>query len=783
MLVGPPIANTTFYVLDLYCQPVPIGVPGELHIGGIGLARGYHNRPELTAEKFIPDPFRSEPEARLYKTGDLARYLPDGAIEYLGRLDHQVKIWGFRIELGEIESVLTELPGVREAVVVAREDVPGDKRLVAYLTVKEEEPPKDSELRGLLQTKLPDYMVPSAFVTLDRLPLTPNGKVDRKTLPRPDFQSNPVGFVPPASATEEALANIWAEVLGIEQVGRHDNFFELGGHSLLAVRLISRIHATLGVEIALRSLFEAPTVERMAEIVSSQKSISSSTGSEMKTIPRKKGSDPALLSFAQERLWFLDQLEPDSAVYNIPMGLRFAGALNVPVLQRCLNEVLRRHEPLRTSFKAVEGQPVQVIQPEASLEMPLVDLRGLPKPEREAKAKRLCVEEAQRPFDLTQDLLLRARLFRLGEADHILFLNMHHIASDGWSVGLLVRELSALYEAFVEGKPSPLPELPVQYADFAVWQREWLQGEVLEKQLGYWRKQLEGAPALLELPTDRPRPAMQSYRGALMSWELPKPLLVALEELSRREGATLFMTLLAAFQTLLHRYTSSDEILVGSPIAGRNRTEIEPLIGFFVNTLVLRGDLSGNPSFRTFLGRTREAALGAYAHQDIPFERLVEELHPERNLSHSPFFQVMFVLQNAPWEAAELAGLEVTPMPIDSGTSKFDLTLYVRERGGVLHAVVEYNTDLFEAETIRRMLGHYQTLLEGIVSNPDQRLSELPLLTSAERHQMLVEWNRTEVAYPQDRCLHELIEEQAERTPEAVAVVFEEQAVDLSRTQ
>jgi amino acid adenylation domain-containing protein len=499
--------------------------------------------------------------------------------------------------------------------------------------------------------------------------------------------------------------------------------------------------------------------------------------SKMKTIAPKKESDPALLSFGQERLWFLDQMEPDSSVYNIPIGLRFGGPLNVPVLQRCLNEVLRRHESLRTGFKEVEGQLVQVIQPVTSLEMPLVDLRSLPKPERKAKARRLCTEEARCPFDLTRDLLLRARLFRLSEADHILLLNMHHIASDGWSVGVLARELSSLYEAFVEGRPSPLPDLSVQYVDFAVWQREWLQGDVLEKQIDYWRKQLEGAPTLLELPTDHPRPPVQTYRGALMQWEFPKPLLVALQDLSRREGATLFMTLLASFQTLLHRYTSSDEILVGSPIAGRNWTAIEPLIGFFVNTLVLRGDLSGNPSFRTFLGRTRAAALGAYAHQDVPFEKLVEELRPERNLSNSPFFQVMFVVQNSPWEAAELVDLEVTPMPIDDGTSKFDLTFFVEERGEALHAGVRYNTDLFEAETIRRMLGHYQTILEGIVANPDQRLSELPLLTSAERHQVLYGWNATAAPFPAERCIHELFEEQAAKTPDAVAVVFEDAEV------
>lgn len=492
------------------------------------------------------------------------------------------------------------------------------------------------------------------------------------------------------------------------------------------------------------------------------------------TILRRPAGEPPSLSFSQERLWFLNQMEAVSAVYNIPIGLRLEGALNVPVLQRCLSEILRRHEALRTCFEVVEGQPRPVVEPVGCLEMPLFDLSARPEQERDAEARRLCMEEAQRPFDLQHDVMLRARLVRLGERAHILVLTMHHIASDGWSVELLVRELGTLYEAFVEGKPSPLPELPVQYADFAVWQREWLQGDVLKQQLSYWRKRLEGAPAVLELPTGRPRPATQSYRGALMLWELPNPLSVALTELTQREGATMFMTLLAGFQTLLHRYTGSDDILVGSTVAGRNRTEFEPLIGFFSNTLVLRGDLSGDPSFRTLLSRTREAALGAYAHQDLPFEKLVEELHPERDLSHSPFFQVMFVLQNAPREAAQLAGLEVTRMRIDSGTSKSDLTLNVREREGALQAVVEYNTDLFEAETIRRMLGHYQTLLEGIVANPEQRLSDLPLLTVKERHQLLVEWNQTQREYPRNKCVHELFEEQAGRTPEATAVIFED---------
>ena len=480
------------------------------------------------------------------------------------------------------------------------------------------------------------------------------------------------------------------------------------------------------------------------------------------------------LSFAQQRLWFLDQFEPNSAVYNIPMALRLTGALDVAALQQSLNEIVRRHEAVRTGFRTVDDKPTQVIQPASALETPLVDLAERPELEREETALRLCDEEAQRPFDLKRDVLLRAKLFRLGEADHILLLTMHHIASDAWSVGVLNSELTALYSSFAERKPSPLPDLSVQYADYSVWQREWLQGEALDEQVDYWKKHLDGAPAVLELPTDRPRPAVQTYSGALISAELSKALSAAVDELSRAENATPFMTLLAAFQTLLHRYSGCDQIVVGSPIAGRQHPELEPLIGFFVNTLVLRGDLSGDPPFRTLLVRTREAALGAYAHQDLPFEKLVEELHPDRSTSHAPLFQVLFAFQNVPWEPAALAGLHVARLPLHIGVSKFDLSLFVRKHEGGLSVLVEYNTDLFELATVRRMLGHYQTLLEGIVANPDARLSELPLLTDAERKQLLVDWNRTEFPYPKDRCLHQLFEEQVDRTPDATAVVFED---------
>jgi amino acid adenylation domain-containing protein len=496
---------------------------------------------------------------------------------------------------------------------------------------------------------------------------------------------------------------------------------------------------------------------------------------EIQTIPRRMGSDPDPMSFAQQRLWFLDQLEPGGAHYNNPLGLHLKGHLNVVVLQRCLDEIVRRHEPLRTRFETVEGRPVQVVEPITSLGMLLIDLSSLPEEQREAEALRLCTEETRRPFDLAHGPVLRAKLFRLGTEEHIFLLVVHHIALDGWSEGVLIRELMTLYQVFCEGKPSPLPELPIQYADYAVWQRERLRGEVLESQLNYWTKQLEGAPTLLELPADRPRPAIQSHRGARLSYELPQ-LLPALAELSRREGVSLFMTLLAAFQTLLHRYTGLEDIVIGSAFAGRNRVELESLIGMFVETLALRGDLAGNPTFRTLLQRTSEVCLEAFAHQDLPFEQLVAALQPKRDMSHSPLFQVMIELLNVPAETASFPELKVTKVELSTGASQFDLTFHVfpvSERGESLEVLVEYSTDLFDAASIERMVGHYRRLLEGIISDADQKISDLPLLTESERHQILVKWNQTEVDYPKDWCLHQLFEAQAERTPDAAAVVFE----------
>jgi aspartate racemase len=482
-----------------------------------------------------------------------------------------------------------------------------------------------------------------------------------------------------------------------------------------------------------------------------------------------------LLSFAQARLWFLEQLEPGSGAYNMPAAVRLTGSLDVAALKQSLQEIVQRHEALRTTFRMVSGEPIQVIAPILALAVPLVDLHELPEAQQEAQVEQLATEEAQQPFDLAMGPLLRAKLLHLSEAEHVLLLTMHHIVSDGWSMGVLIRELVALYEAFSTGKPSPLPQLPIQYADFAHWQRQWLQGEVLAAQLSYWQQQLTGAPPVLELPTDRPRPTVQTFRGATQFLALPEPLSQKLKSLSQRSGVTLFMTLLAAFQTLLYRYTGQEDICIGSPIANRNRSETEGLIGFFVNTLVLRTDLSENPSFQELLGRVREVTLGGYAHQDLPFEQLVEALQPKRNLSHHPLFQVMFALENTPISPLELPGLSLSSLNIDSSTAKFDLTMSMEDTEQGLMGSLEYNTDLFHAATISRMLEHFQTLLEGIVANPEQRLLDLPLLTQPERQQLLVEWNDTQVDYPKHLCIHQLFEAQAEQTPDAVAVVFEDQ--------
>ncbi|RKH09839.1 amino acid adenylation domain-containing protein [Corallococcus sp. CA053C] len=765
--VGRPVTGTRGYVLDAWLCPVPRGIPGELYLGGAGLSRGYLGKPGLTAERYVPDPFSAEPDARMYRTGDRVRWLPNGELEALGRIDFQVKLRGFRIELGEVESALRAHPSVGEVVALVREDVPGDKRLVAYVVAGEGG--SSEVLRAHVRGSLPEYMVPSAIVVLEALPLNPNGKVDRKALPKPELPTAQGEYVAPRTLTEAKVAELFTQLLRVERAGAEDSFFELGGHSLLAMQLVSRLRATFQVEARLRDVFEAPTVAGVAVAVEAARSQGGAAGAP--PITRRSRETPPPLSYAQQRLWFLDRLEPDSPLYNMPAAVRLTGPLSVSALQQALQELVRRHEALRTTFPTVDGQAHQAIASDLPLSLSVIDLRD----STEAEMHRLAMEEARTPFHLAHGPLLRAKLLRRSDQEHVLLLTMHHIVSDGWSQGVLVRELGALYEAFTAGRPSPLPELPIQYADYAVWQRQWLAGDVLASELSWWKQQLHAAPPALELPTDRPRPAVRTYRGSVVPVALSRELSDALAALSRREGGTLFMTLLAAFQVLLHRHSGQDDIVVGSPIAGRTRAETEGLIGFFVNTLALRTKLDGDPSFRELLARVREVTLGAYAHQDVPFEKLVEELAPVRDLRRPPLFQVMFVLQNTPMPALALGEATLEPLPFAQTVAKFELTLSLEETAEGLRGSLEYNTDLFDAATVERMAGHYRTLLEGLVAEPGQTLSRLPLLTEGERHQLVVAWNQTRTALPREHGIAALFEAQVARTPDAVAVVFGDQ--------
>jgi natural product biosynthesis luciferase-like monooxygenase protein/amino acid adenylation domain-containing protein len=772
-LVGRPIAGVRLYVLDRRLEPAPVGTPGEVYIGGAGLARGYARRAGLTAERFVPNPYSAEPGARLYRTGDLGRFMPTGEVELLGRLDQQLKIGGVRIEPGEIEAALREHAGVARAAVVAREDAPGGKRLVAYFVPSSQgEEPSIEELRAHLGERLPEYMEPSAFVALPELPLTPHGKVDRKRLPAPGSsrsqESRP--YAAPRTEVERRLAEIWCDVLMVERAGIDDDFFESGGNSLLATQLAARVRSTLHADIHLRELFERPTIAGLAAgLEGASHAEGAAQPPPVRPVPRD-GELP--LSFAQQRLWFMQQLDPNSRAYNVRGGIRLLGELDVPALERSLNEIIRRHEVLRTSFANVEGRPVQLIAPSLTLPLPVRDLTWAPEEEREPRAKEIAVREAERLFDLSQCPLLHVTLLRLGERDHVLTYVMHHIVADGWSMGILVEELSKLYTAFAAGAPSPLPELTIQYADFAHWQQQRLRGEVLERQLALWKKRLAGAPAALELPADRPRPPVQTYRGARQAMALPAELSAELRELSRREGVTLFMTLLAAFQVLLSRYTGQRDIVVGSDIANRNFAETEPLIGFFVNQIVLRTDLSDNPTFRELLSRVRATALEAYEHQDLPFEKLVEALQPERHLSRSPIFQAKFLLQNTPHDSSlSLPGLTLAPFNFEIEAATFDLLLSMVDTGGGLRGLFEYSTDLFDDETVRRFGEHFVGLLASLVADPLRRVADVEFISEAERGRVLAEWNETAADFPRGRCVHELFEAQAARTPDAVAVV------------
>ncbi|CAJ7037086.1 syringomycin synthetase [Burkholderia pseudomallei] len=781
--IGGPLANVRAYVLNERLSPAPVGVRGELYIGGAGVARGYLNRPELTRERFIDDPFVAG--GRLYKTGDLARWRADGRLEYLGRNDFQVKIRGFRIELGEIEAQLAKVTGVREVVVLARDsasavhdsatenaapDAPSpetatapEKRLVAYYKGDADV----AALRAQAAQHLPSYMVPSAYVRLDAWPLTPNGKLDRRALPAPaDDAYARAEYEAPQGAKEEALAAIWRELLHVERVSRHDNFFELGGHSLLAVQLVSRLRQALSVEVALGTVFDAPVLSALAERLEAENT------AVLPPIPLAPRDGRIALSLAQQRLWFLTQLEGVSEAYHMSGAVRLDGPLNREVLQRALNRIVMRHEALRTCFVREEGEPIQVIQPHADLTVSYHDLREAEQSEQ--RAKDLSQAHASAPFDLSRDLPVRVLLLQLADEAHVVQVVMHHIASDGWSVGVFLQELSALYGSFIAEQGDPLAPLPLQYADYAAWQRRWLASGQLEKQGAFWQTNLSGAPTLLELPTDRPRPPKQSHAGASVEVKLGAALSERVKRLSQRHGVTPYMTLLSSWAAVLSRLSGQEEVVIGSPVAGRNRTEVEALIGFFVNTLALRLDLSSEPTVGELLKRTKAQVLSAQAHQDLPFDQVVERVKPPRSTAHPPLFQVMFVWQNMPAGELTIPGLTIRAVETPLQTAQFELTLSLREAGDDIVGHLNYASALFDESTVRRYVTYWRRLLEGMTAGPaNVSVARLPLLDEAERKQVVYAWNATERDYPIEQCIHQLFEAQVDRKPEAIALTFD----------
>jgi len=774
--IGRPIDGARAVVVAEGGEICPPGVAGEIYLRTPFRSLGYLGRPDLTREVFIPNRFSGDPDDIVYKTGDRGRVRSDGAIELLGRIDHQVKIRGVRVEPAEIESALREHEQVRDAVVVARDDGDSGSSLCAYV-VAAGRPPAQA-LRDFLAQRLPEVMIPAAFVELDRLPRTPTGKVDRAALPPPEEQRQ---FRAPRTPTEELLAVLWQQLLRRDRVSADDDFFALGGHSLLALQVLSRVRERFGVEIALGELLRCRVLAALAaKIDEARRAGKGLVAPPLRPVPRTAALP---LSFAQERLWFLDRLDPGRPTYNIPLAVSLAGALDAGALARAIGRVVERHEALRTTFPQRNGWPVQQIAPPPRFVLPRIDLSGLAPADRARTARRLRAAATTAPFDLARGPLLRGLLLRHGATQHDLLLTAHHMVIDHWSVGVLVREINALYRETKDGAPADLPPLPIQYADFAVWQRDWMRGPVLEQQLAFWRERLADAP-VLQLPADRPRPAVVGSRGARVAAVLPLALAERLAELGRGLGVTPFMSLLAGFAALLGRYSGQDDLVLGTPAASRGRTELEGLVGFFVNTLALRLDLAGDPGFGPLAGRVREAALDAYTFQDIPFEKLVEELSPRRDLSRQPLLQAMLVLDHGQGPELALPGLRAALLESASAPAAFDLTLGVLSGGRGLPVVLDYNPDLFEAATARRLLGHFQTLLAAAAAGPDLPLSRLPLLSGGERHQLLHEWQGARLDLPAGATLHERFAARAALAPAAVALVWEGGAMtygELSR--
>ncbi|MDJ0903964.1 MAG: amino acid adenylation domain-containing protein, partial [Xenococcus sp. MO_188.B8] len=797
--IGKPMDGTAAIIVGQNGKICPPGIVGEIYIRTPYRTLGYYQQPELTQEVFIPNPFTNKPHDIVYKTGDLGRILQDGNFEYLGRKDRQVKIRGIRIELAEIENALSRHPQIQEAVVKDWEDCQGNKYLCGYLLVKE--PLKSHQIREFLVDWLAEPKIPTIFTIMDRLPKTISGKIDRKSLPEPQAQERIRPLIRPRNPIEEELVKIWEQVLKVNPIGIEDNFFALGGHSLLVTQLTALVEQSFKVKLPLKIPFESPQLAKMAGIIQklqdsqfnpskssqnqgSRSLFSSQSPAKETTQTISKVSRPAKLplSFAAARLWFMEQLNPNTSAYNMPIVIRLQGALNIAALEKSFNAIIARHEILRTAFRIEAGEPVQVIIPHLTLPLKKVNLTQPSSDSPANQIQKWAETEASQSFDLTKAPLLRATLLELGARDYVLSLVIHHIIFDAWSTDVLIRELSLLYPSFCAGKPSPLGDLPFQYADFALWQRQCLSEAKLAPQMAYWKKQLGDNLVPLQLPGDHPRPPIPSFQGKRYPLKISASLTEQLNILSQQQGITLFMTLLAVFKILLYRYSSQESISVGTAIAGRNHPDLKPLIGCFVNTLVLRTNLANNPTFLDLLARVKNVALEAYSHQDLPLEKVVEELSPERNLSHSPLFQVGFTFYNESRPELTLEELTIAPLNIDSETSKLDLTLSLRkDRAGGLQGWIEYSRDLFEEATIVRMIGHWPTLLESVIANPEQPIDRLPLLTTAERAKLLGEWNNTAQKNTQEICLPQQWESQVQQTPNAIALEFAEQKLTYTQ--
>ena len=775
--VGRPVGNTRAYVLDAGMAPVPVGATGEIFLGGEGVTRGYWKRPRLTASKFVPDPYAGKRGARLYRTGDLGRQRGDGRLEFSERIDHQIKIRGFRIELGEIESVLANHEQVAECVVVARSRPNREKELVAYVVAEKDQSPVTADLRERLRLRLPAFMIPSTFAYLKKVPLTVNGKVDRKALPEPTpLQEERPAPLAARDPVEAELLSIWREILGIESIGVTDNFFDLGGHSLLATAAVSRIREKFKIDFPLRDLFKLPTVAETAEILrQTLKTKSLAKDIPLQSRPRAEASP---LSYAQQRLWFLDQLHSEGVFYNILQNFHLLGALHVPALELAFLALIDRHESLRTVFEPRDGTPVQILRPAPNWMVTLIDLSGIDGPEKELG--RWLEKESSTPFDLEKGPLLRLALFRVSLREHQLIMDQHHIITDGWSMSIMVDELAFFYETQLTNKPNRLTRRPIQYADYAIWQKKWLAGGEWEQQLTYWRDRLAGASTLLNLPTDRTRPAIQRFRGAHEHFALSTALTEAVGNLARKRGVTSFMVLLAGFQVLMARYSGQSDILVGAPVAGRNHPLLERVVGFFVNTLVLRARLEKRPAFVEFLDRVRETALDAYAHQDAPFERVVEAVGAVRSLDRTPLVQVVFAYQNEPPNQLRLRGLATRALMIENRAAKFDMVVSLTRRDDQIEGLVEYDTDLFNGQTITRMMIHYQNLLARIVIDPYQRVDAIEFLSPEERKRQLIDWNKTETDFDLKQFFPDLFTNWANRAPDHPAVSLKNRSVTYS---